>query len=396
MTLTPGHTALGQLHGHANRWYLTTLNAIVTTGDKVHARGRDTWEWLHVLTRLPDPRKRVLTIPYRRANPFFQAAETVWILAGRSDADWITYYNSQLAQYLDGDAQHFHGAYGERLRHASPGTGIPMGPVWRDQLKDVVTQLQRDPGSRRAVATIHEPWQDHPDTDTKDRPCNLALTYQLRQGQLWAATFNRSNDVNLGLAYTNIVQFTVLQEFLAARLSADVGEYSHFSSSLHVYSDDPIVQRLLDRAAATLTDPDHQTLRYTFDVYDYVAPTAMARWPACDAWAFVDWFARNGRVTNDPVPVACPYWRSMVHLMRAWRELKESDALARAAYEVAQMETADWRIACWEYLHRWACKRNLRDKFRELYAALEPIEQDPAQADRRGPVADYVCHDLGV
>lgn len=226
-----------ELRGHANQWYRRALEEIPRVGTEVTTRGRTTWEVLHATTVLPDPRKRVLTVPNRRANPFFQAMETVWLLAGRSDAGWICRYNSQLRQFLDA-GEHFHGAYGQRLRRWGSWHGQPdridglKGLPSNDQLDSVVDQLSADPNSRRAAVVIRNPDWDNPYTDTKDMPCNLACTYQLRDGRLWAATFNRSNDLNLGLAFTNIVQFTTIQEYLACALGVNVGEYTHFSSSL--------------------------------------------------------------------------------------------------------------------------------------------------------------------
>src|SRR5258708_38968866 len=115
------------LWGHANIWFRRGLQELLRDGITITARGRTTKEFLQVTTTLPHPRKRVLTVPHRRANPFFQAAETVWILAGRSDEKWLRHYNTQMAKFLDPhiSADHFHGAYGERLR--APGALRQIG-----------------------------------------------------------------------------------------------------------------------------------------------------------------------------------------------------------------------------------------------------------------------------
>jgi len=286
---------------------------------------------------LVQPRQRVLTIPYRRANPFFQLAEPVWILAGRSDAEWICRYNSQLRQYLDGGPD-FHGAYGKRLRRAGfQGTA--------DQLKDVLAQLRLDAGSRRAATVLRDPELDNPQVETRDMPCNIACTYQLRDGKLWAATFNRSNDLVLGLSYTNIVQFTTIQEALACELGVDVGEYSHFSSSLHVYEDDPIVRRLVENP------------HVSFDVYRHVPFTRMAPGPALARAALL------ARTLDDPVD--CPYWESVRRMLRAWGHLHGTSArdnverCQRAVDELHCVAAQDWAVAAWEFLWRWAARRHV-------------------------------------
>jgi hypothetical protein len=46
---------------------------------------------------------------------------------------------------------------------------------------------------------------------------------------------NRSNDLVWGLLGANYVHFSVLQEYVAARLGVAVGKYHHFSNNLHAY-----------------------------------------------------------------------------------------------------------------------------------------------------------------
>lgn len=161
--------------GHANQWYAEVL-ATLRDAPRVTSRGRDTRELLHVTTTLPDVRRRVLTVPWRRTNPWFQIAEPVWLLHGADEAEWILRYNRRLAAYLDEGRATFHGAYGARLRH------------WygRDQLHDVLQQLLDDHGSRRACVILRDPLRDNPDTPTVDQPCNLAATYLVRDGRLHA------------------------------------------------------------------------------------------------------------------------------------------------------------------------------------------------------------------
>lgn len=46
---------------------------------------------------------------------------------------------------------------------------------------------------------------------------------------------NRSNDLIWGLLGANFVHFTILQEYMAARLGVEVGVYHHFTNNLHAY-----------------------------------------------------------------------------------------------------------------------------------------------------------------
>ena len=376
------------LTGHANIWFRRGLRDLLQDGITVTARGRTTKEFLQVLTTLPHPRKRVLTVPRRRANPFFQAAETVWILAGRSDEKWLRHYNTQMAKFLDQGSNHFHAAYGERLRNPGGLRQLDRGAPYRhDQIQEIILQLKQDPGSRRAVATLHDPEFDNASVLTNDRPCNIAVSYQLRDGLLYASTFNRSNDYVLGLTFTNIVQFTVLQEFIAAALQANPGPYVHFSSSLHVYTDDPIVPLVTENGWGD------------FDIYQYrtFQPAPMMPWPTEDyGFRLVESLVQIPEQPWDNIDVAsikCPYWQSVALLLIAWQTLKAGDAgsardkekgLAITFDVLENMKAGDWRVAALEYVHRWATNRHLRPLFLELlHRCAFPMG-----------VENYITHDV--
>jgi thymidylate synthase len=402
--------ALETVVGHANLWYRQRLQYLLEQGERVEARGRVRREVLHAVTTLPDPRKRVLTVPFRRANPFFQALEPLWILAGASEAEWICRYNSQLRQYLDRRGavpdQDFHGAYGERLRRWGESNRLNVrphhwlsawGPVGRDQLRDVMQEIVSDPGSTRAAVVLRNPAWDTPGASL-DVPCNISATFQLRQGLLAGAVFNRSNDLNLGLAYTNLVQFTTVQEFLAAGLAylspehltaIGPGRYTHFSSSLHVYEDDPVTARVLGGVCPP------------FDVYEYVAPCPMAPWESNEfIGALYLWCSQVDTLTQraqDIATMPCPYWRSVAAMAVAWYHLKEDEAqpvdqrLAYALPYLVGMAAKDWQIAALEYVHRWAIRRGVRKTFVALLASLWG-ELAPAYRDPHA-VRGFILHD---
>ncbi len=650
--------------GHANTWYHRGLRDIQQYGQEVTTRGRKTWEVLHAVTALPHPRKRVLTIPWRRANPFFQALEPVWILAGRSDAEWICRYNRQLRKFLDApDAEHFHGAYGERIRRWGNSDWLSWSNAVQDQVAAVVEQLQRESDSRRAVIVLRNPEYDNPWIETNDMPCmagetvlwspegdlpieqvadkfaqgevdrwpvyaadvetlglrlawatrvwktsikpvvrlvfedgsnlrltadhvlyvkrrikilgdppkvtrrqvqpcragdlrpgdrilatqrwygpkghewhkrqldantsyrnrigthqeyaellwgmipdghdvhhqngvetdnraanlqvldhgshaaikmggdlnpmrrlsaeqhrargakhsislrkrwadhlftvscqclrcracsqdnhlviavepageaavydftvpgahtalvgtgvvahncNLACTYQLRDGRLHAATFNRSNDFNLGLSYTNIVQFTTIQEFLAQALGADdVGVYTHFSSSLHVYEDDAVLSGLM---LSDQVDP--------FDVYDYVQPVRMSFTSGLQTGDQIIQQVVGLTSFQEAQALPCDYWRSVALMKVAWEGLYAGSrgwarslpvCLEEVLSVLGFMPALDWQIACLEYVHRWAIKRDLREQFVDLIHWY----YYPQQARIR----DFILHDTRV
>lgn len=69
--------------------------------------------------------------------------------------------------------------------------------------------------------------------------CNDMIFLKIRDSKLHITVANRSNDLVWGLYGANAVQFSILQEYMAAWLGIGVGTYRHVSDSLHAYLDGP-------------------------------------------------------------------------------------------------------------------------------------------------------------
>lgn len=191
------------------------------------SRVGDTVETLHATVSIADPRQRWVVSRVPPINPAFALAEIIWIMCGRRDSKFLTYFNRQLPKFA-GDGPIFHGAYGHRLRHS---IGI-------DQLERAYHVLRQDCDSRQVVLQIWDGRIDMPDARGRppaaDIPCNLMSVLKVREGTLEWLQVLRSNDVFRGLPY-NFVQFTSLQEIVAGWLGLSIGSYNQVSDSLHAY-----------------------------------------------------------------------------------------------------------------------------------------------------------------
>lgn len=249
-----------------------------------------------VLVTYTHPRERVLFNTVRDANPFFHLYHALWILAGRNDVGPLAYYVKKFREFSD-DGVHLNGAYGYRWRCAAGVPKININPDGSnseysrpgvDQIDLLVAHLKADPASRRAVLQM---WnveddllkigrkpspvfhmggvpcrEDQGDQASKDVCCNLSVMFSLRmvdcekcEGSGLSDSYpilspcqfcndkgtffylditvtNRSNDLVWGMLGEDFVTFSVLQEYVAARLGVEVGRYHHFSNNLHVYS----------------------------------------------------------------------------------------------------------------------------------------------------------------
>lgn len=177
------------------------------------------------------PDRRVLLDATRDANPFFHLFEALWILRGRSDVRFLTMFNRRMADYSD-NGHTFHAPYGYRLRQH----------FGFDQIQRACDTLAANPESRQCVLQIWDPASDL-GAKSKDLPCNDTLFLSMRPSFIGdkyildLTVANRSNDVIWGAYGANAVQFSVLLEYMAAKIGALPGTYTQISNNYHVYTD---------------------------------------------------------------------------------------------------------------------------------------------------------------
>lgn len=176
-----------------------------------------------VILTYKNPTECVLLNEKRDANPFFHLMEAIWMLAGRSDAKFVSQFSSGIAKYADDGV--FYGAYGDRWRHAFE----------MDQIVDIYHELNSNPTSRRVVLQMWDANHDLGGT-MRDHPCNTHAYFQISRVQLNMTVCNRSNDIVWGACGANAVHFPFLQQFLAESLGVQVGAYHQISNNMHLYT----------------------------------------------------------------------------------------------------------------------------------------------------------------
>lgn len=168
--------------------WLHVLSSIIARGAITNPRGMPTREVLHnsVAFNMLRP---VVSVPARKLSYKFLAAEAFWILSGDNRVETIAPYNKNIAQFSD-DGKTFFGAY---------------GPKVAAQIDFVVKSLLGDRMTRQAVITL---WRENPPA-TKDVPCTVALTFNIRDGRLNCHVFMRSSDAWLGFPY-DVFNFSMI------------------------------------------------------------------------------------------------------------------------------------------------------------------------------------------
>ncbi|TCK65837.1 thymidylate synthase [Curtobacterium sp. PhB136] len=319
-------------HHNAGEAFIELLAAINTQGAVHQSRAGSTRELLHQSVTLTRPLERCVVVPHRNNDVFAAIAETIWVIAGRADMEFLTRYVRRAPEFSD-DGVQWRAGYGPRMRRWGGAT---------DQLAGVVAELRNNPESRRAVISLFDPTTDL--LPTKDVPCTDWLQFVLRDGVLSLAVTVRSNDLFWGFSGINTFEWSVLHEMVATWLGASVGAVTFFIGSLHVY------ERHFDRAERILASRPGPEL--------YPVPAAPRfSTPLEDLDAELDrWFDVEKRVAasdlSDVDTVRDPLLRDFAWMLAADAAGKRGDLPAAAsalehvadtALVAAARDTLRWR-----------------------------------------------------
>lgn len=222
------------------------LIEILKVGVKRSSRNGDVLQFPEPVTTIYEkPNERVLFWAQRDANPFLHFAESLWMLAGRRDLAFMSFFAKSFEAFSD-DGSILGGAYGYRWRKY----------FGSDQLISVVEALRANKNDRRAVLQMWDGREDHRfQNEKKDVPCNTAAYFSIDpiSGDLDMLVSNRSNDMIWGAYGANAVHFSYLQEFIACALSVGVGRYRQVSNNLHLY-----INSLSERVVPIADLPEEQ------------------------------------------------------------------------------------------------------------------------------------------
>ena len=307
------------------------LQAIDKIGNSTQTRGGLVAEFpTPVCTTYKNPKERVLFYPVRDANPYFHLMESLWMLAGRNDVEWISQFNGRINTYSD-DGETFHGAYGFRWRE------------WflKDQLEDCIVRLTTFANDRRTVLSMWDCTADLTRTnDGKDYPCNTHIYFQARDGILDMTVCNRSNDMIWGAYGANAVHMSVLQEYIAARCGMKVGAYYQVSNNLHAYTE------VLEKMLPILGKPDYDPYACINDDGTHYIPPDIVTAPEYFDVDLYDWFDDPNKVYNNSWlnNVATPMFYS-------WKNHKAGEKQS-ALLAAELIEDKAWSKACTEWLER--------------------------------------------
>lgn len=153
-------------------------------------------------------------------------AEQIWFIIGSDDPDvFLNKYTKIWEDFRESDGK-IASAYGNRMRKH----------FGRDQLKDLISHLSRERGSRHGVVVFWDPADDGLGTGTKKKnvPCPYTFTANVIDNKLHFHLVVRSNDMMLGCPH-DMAGFSLMQTIIAAKIGCGVGKMTYSISNAHIY-----------------------------------------------------------------------------------------------------------------------------------------------------------------
>lgn len=330
------HMLSNDLRGrNVNHVFWPAIKSLYGNNIRRSSRVGSTLEWYGVWnTTYTHPEERVLFDATRNCHPFFHLMESLWMLAGRRDVEYVAQFVKRMREFSD-DGRVFNGAYGYRWRSAFDF----------DQINHAITALKNDPNSRRVYVGMWNPFEDM-EAKSKDIPCNVGIHFYVRDERLTMTVFNRSNDLIWGAYGANVVHMSMLQEYVASCVGLPVGGYSQISSSMHIYVDRPDTKKILEESRKKgyfIDDPYESGLVKPFPMVN----TSKKNWDR-ELMLFMEAPMANG--FDDPFfsRVAKPMYMAWAHQKIS----QNSHRFDEARDILYQCAASDWRKAALDWITR--------------------------------------------
>lgn len=322
---------------------IDVLQKINAHGEKVVTRGFEQKEILANLEKIIHPNERVILVPHRNNNIFALIAETLWVMGGRNDLDFLSFYLPRAIDFSD-DQKTWRAAYGPRLRN---WYGV-------DQFKKVAQLINKDPNTKRAAMIIYDPSKDY--VDTKDVPCNNWLHFMARKNKLNLDIAVRANDAIWGFGGINTFEWSVLMQMMAYWTHKEVGTLSWFTGTIHVYS------RHYKKAKRIINDYQNKDL-YDFGFSSLPFTTNIEKFDSLLKKVFSlevrMRFLQNydSKLYSECGEISDKLLRQFAQMLFIYNRYIQGAEKNELRYLINELEESDVKVAAIEYL-----ERRLKDK----------------------------------
>jgi thymidylate synthase len=152
--------------------------------------------------------------------------ELIWMLRGDTNVRFLNEHGVRIwDDWADSDGE-LGPVYGAQWRSWNG----PDGQVV-DQIAGVVSEIKRNPTSRRLVVSA---WNPSLVDQMALPPCHTLFQFYVHAGRLSCQLYQRSGDIFLGVPF-NIASYALLTMMIAQATDLQAGEFVHTFGDVHLY-----------------------------------------------------------------------------------------------------------------------------------------------------------------
>ena len=152
--------------------------------------------------------------------------ELLWFIAGDTNTAYLKQHGVRIWDEWADEHGDLGPVYGAQWRSWRAADGRQI-----DQLADVISQIKRNPDSRRLIVSA---WNVGEIDKMALPPCHALFQFYVAEGRLSCQLYQRSVDVFLGLPF-NIASYALLTMMIAQVCGLGPGEFIHTSGDAHLY-----------------------------------------------------------------------------------------------------------------------------------------------------------------
>ncbi len=153
--------------------------------------------------------------------------ELLWFLRGDTNIRWLQEHGVHLWDEWADEEGNLGRVYGAQRTDWRTADGRSL-----NQLDQVMTQIRKNPNSRRLIVTAWNPGE----VETMALPpCHTLFQFYVSEGELSCQLYQRSADIFLGVPF-NIASYALLTHLVAQVCGLRLGELIHTFGDLHLYA----------------------------------------------------------------------------------------------------------------------------------------------------------------
>jgi len=153
--------------------------------------------------------------------------ELLWFLKGETNIAYLKENKVSIWDEWADENGELGPVYGKQWRSWEGANGVVV-----DQMKDLITQIKKNPDSRRLIISA---WNVAELTKMKLMPCHTIFQFYVAEGKLSCQLYQRSADVFLGVPF-NIASYALLTLMIAQVCDLQPGDFVHTFGDVHIYS----------------------------------------------------------------------------------------------------------------------------------------------------------------